>query len=639
MNFKGVNKIGVYTIGKTLGEGTTGKVKLATGPAGEQVAIKICSNLDSSTRATVEREINILKRLDHPHIVRLIDAIYPDSKSICLVMEVVPNGELFDYVVARGRVKEAQAKIFFRQVVSGIKYLHSKNMVHRDLKPENLLLDAACNIKIADFGFGNTIKRQGQLFSTFCGSPVYAAPEIVKCQKYIGPAVDIWSLGVILFVLVVGQLPWRLHPETNRIIDIDRLLAGEYAFPSSVRITPSLKDLISRMIVVEGAKRATIQEVAAHPWLSSSESTIQASSSLIASLSPLSIPTTTATTTTTSISPTPLTPPTPTILLTPTTMIPTTPTLTPTTPTMLNISSTTSTNTSTSTSSSLSTTPTTANLSLKSDSNSSTEAPEVVISDLITVDPSIKRHGLYLPNLHLPNEHGFLGVDASYREAVSAPTSPMFEHKHTSTLTTPMTPTTAIGSAPTSPNINPRRTTQSQPSSPLTSPKLANAKNPSPTLTTIAEDETLPPVAKAFQASLGVEVPRTTVKPAPKSPKRRASFGEMIKNLELPAIITSTKGKLRKIQGAFTADTTTTKSAQEIQDELIRVFTAEDISFKRNGWVFKCKKTHQGEVIQFEAEICEIARMNLNAVKFKRTKGDPFAYREKCLACIGALKL
>lgn len=198
--------------------------------------------------------------------------------------------------MARGRVKEKEARKFFRQIVSGVEYCHANMVVHRDLKPENLLLDIDGNVKIngisslplpvgcinsvLDFGFSNLIKP-GKLFSTFCGSPIYAPPEIILEKEYLGPGVDIWSMGVILYALVNGQLPWRLgkngkiigicifhHSVIELIIkDIDKLLAGQYECSASANLSKGVKDLMSRMIVADPKKRATLAEVRTHPWI------------------------------------------------------------------------------------------------------------------------------------------------------------------------------------------------------------------------------------------------------------------------------------------------------------------------------------------------------------------------------------
>eukprot|EP00026_Physarum_polycephalum_P003632 Phypoly_transcript_03645.p1 GENE.Phypoly_transcript_03645~~Phypoly_transcript_03645.p1 ORF type:complete len:738 (+),score=143.90 Phypoly_transcript_03645:152-2365(+) len=259
--------IGLYKLGRTLGEGTYGKVKLGTHMyTGQEVAVKIMRPHETNNRAEVEREISVLKLLKHPNIVQLFEVIEDENGRIFLVLELVAGGELFDYIVARGRVKEKEARKFFRQIISGVEYCHANLVVHRDLKPENLLLDVDGNVKINDFGFSNLISP-GKLFNTFCGSPIYAPPEIILEKEYVGPTVDIWSMGVILYALVNGQLPWRLG-KNGRIIDIDKLLAGQFENSASANLTKGVKDLMNRMIVADPKNRATLDEVRNHPWIS-----------------------------------------------------------------------------------------------------------------------------------------------------------------------------------------------------------------------------------------------------------------------------------------------------------------------------------------------------------------------------------
>eukprot|EP01111_Echinosteliopsis_oligospora_P000632 TRINITY_DN1070_c0_g1_i1.p1 TRINITY_DN1070_c0_g1~~TRINITY_DN1070_c0_g1_i1.p1 ORF type:complete len:749 (+),score=253.74 TRINITY_DN1070_c0_g1_i1:425-2671(+) len=262
-----VKTIGMYRLGRTLGQGSYGKVKLGTHLfTGVEVAIKIMKPHETNNRAEVDREIAVLKLLQHPNIVRLFEVIEDEPTGrIYLVLELVAGGELFDYIVARGRIKEKEARKFFRQMISGVEYCHANLVIHRDLKPENLLIDAEGNVKINDFGFSNLISP-GKLFSTFCGSPIYAPPEIILEKEYVGQAVDIWSMGVILYALVNGQLPWRLG-KNGRIVDIDRLLAGQYEHHPTLLLSKGAKDLMSRMIVPDPKLRATLAEVRNHPWL------------------------------------------------------------------------------------------------------------------------------------------------------------------------------------------------------------------------------------------------------------------------------------------------------------------------------------------------------------------------------------
>ncbi|XP_022872089.1 SNF1-related protein kinase catalytic subunit alpha KIN10-like isoform X6 [Olea europaea var. sylvestris] len=199
-----------YKFVRTLGIGAFGKVKLAVHTlTGLNVAIKILdresiNNLDADK---VRREINIMKRLSHPHIVRLFEVIDTQSK-VYVVMEHMDLGELYDYVTLRVRLDEDKARHFFQQIISGIEYCHRHKVVHRDLKPENLLMDAKHNVKIADFGLGN-ITLDGHFLKTFCGTLNYAAPELMCKKLYAGPEVDVWSCGIILYALLCGRLPFE----------------------------------------------------------------------------------------------------------------------------------------------------------------------------------------------------------------------------------------------------------------------------------------------------------------------------------------------------------------------------------------------------------------------------------------------
>ncbi|EFA80647.1 putative protein serine/threonine kinase [Heterostelium album PN500] len=259
-------RIGNYILGKTIGSGTSSKVKIGTNIiTGKKVAIKITKPKRVKERKEIEREISILKLLKHGNIIQLYDAIYDEERGrICLILELVSGGELFDYIVARGRLSEREARKFLRQILAGLIYCHSNNVCHRDLKLENLLVDDMGNIKISDFGYSN-ISRPGFLLSTFCGSPVYAPPEILLEKKYNGHEVDIWSVGVILYAMVTGQLPWSLT-DGVQVEGLDRLLKGEFKFPPNILLSSEVKDLINRMIVANPSDRAKLSEIKSHVW-------------------------------------------------------------------------------------------------------------------------------------------------------------------------------------------------------------------------------------------------------------------------------------------------------------------------------------------------------------------------------------
>ena len=261
--------IGKFRVGKTIGQGTFGKVKLGTHlETGEKVAIKILLKSKIVEVADVERvsrEILILKRVavsGHANVIRLVQVIdTPDA--IYLIMEYCPGGELFDYIVKHSRVKEQQACIFFRQIISGVDFLHKNHVVHRDLKPENLLMlrrPEGWQIKVVDFGLSNT-DEGNKLLKTACGSPCYAAPEMIAGKKYSGPLADMWSLGVVLFALVCGYLPFE---DDNTAKLYKKILRGEYKCPKF--ISPQVRDLIGRILETNPDKRYTIEHVRRHPW-------------------------------------------------------------------------------------------------------------------------------------------------------------------------------------------------------------------------------------------------------------------------------------------------------------------------------------------------------------------------------------
>lgn len=204
--------VGRYKLLRTLGRGNFAKVKLAEHvTTHKEVAVKVIDKtvLNEACLKKLHREVEVMKMLDHPNIIKLYEVIESERR-IYLVIEFAQNGELFEYLVKCGRFKEKDARLKFRQIISAVQYCHSKNVVHRDLKAENLLLDAQYNIKIADFGFSNFYAPHKKL-DTFCGSPPYAAPELFRGQKYAGPEVDVWSLGVILYTLVSASLPFDAH--------------------------------------------------------------------------------------------------------------------------------------------------------------------------------------------------------------------------------------------------------------------------------------------------------------------------------------------------------------------------------------------------------------------------------------------
>ncbi|ERF72583.1 hypothetical protein EPUS_02865 [Endocarpon pusillum Z07020] len=300
-------QFGEYMLGQTLGEGEFGKVKLGWKKDGSvQVAIKLIRRESVATNPSrlpkIYREISILRELSHPNIVRLHEMVETD-RHIGIILEYASGGELFDYILNHRYLKDPAARRLFAQLVSGIGYLHKKGIVHRDLKLENLLLDRNRNIIISDFGFANTFNpadelsdeivynlsnrefvkkyrldrqdergmRKGDLMQTSCGSPCYAAPELVVSDSlYTGRKVDVWSCGVILYAMLAGYLPFDddpANPEGDNINLLYKYITTTaLTFPEYV--TPHARDLLRRILVPDPRKRADLFEVARHSWLS-----------------------------------------------------------------------------------------------------------------------------------------------------------------------------------------------------------------------------------------------------------------------------------------------------------------------------------------------------------------------------------
>ncbi|VDK40021.1 unnamed protein product [Taenia asiatica] len=248
-------QIGKYKFIRTIGKGNFAKVKLACHViTGKEVAIKIIdkTQLSPSSRQKLFREVRVMKMLDHPNIVKLFEII-ANEKVLYLVMEYASGGEVFDFLVTHGKMAEREARAKFRQIVSAVQYCHQKKIVHRDLKAENLLLDAQMNVKIADFGFSNEFSSDKKL-DTFCGSPPYAAPELFEGRKYDGPEVDVWSLGVILYTLVSGALPF----DGQNLRELrERVLTGKYRVP--FYMSTDCEALLRKMLHLNPAKRHTLE--------------------------------------------------------------------------------------------------------------------------------------------------------------------------------------------------------------------------------------------------------------------------------------------------------------------------------------------------------------------------------------------
>eukprot|EP00163_Fabomonas_tropica_P004184 TRINITY_DN136_c0_g1_i6.p1 TRINITY_DN136_c0_g1~~TRINITY_DN136_c0_g1_i6.p1 ORF type:complete len:476 (+),score=52.50 TRINITY_DN136_c0_g1_i6:493-1920(+) len=266
---KASDRLGQYRFMETLGEGSYGTVKMVIDRrTNEKYAVKILDKtlMDDAARKRALREISTLARLSHPHIVDFHEAIETDSH-IYVIMEYVKNGELFDFIKENGPLPEELAAFFFYQIVEAIAYCHSRNYVHRDLKPENFLLDATWGIKVSDFGFCRHVSPDhARDIRTACGSATYAAPEIFRGQPY-DRSVDVWSLGVNLYVLVSGMNPWG---EKSYRRQKWRILNAEYAKLDG--ISPECSDIIARMIKADPESRPSLTQLLTHPWFKRAES-------------------------------------------------------------------------------------------------------------------------------------------------------------------------------------------------------------------------------------------------------------------------------------------------------------------------------------------------------------------------------
>ncbi|KAJ0392846.1 hypothetical protein P43SY_000585 [Pythium insidiosum] len=265
--------IGEYVLGETIGKGTFGKVKIGLHlVTGEKVAVKILEKRRIVEPADVERvarEIKILKRNRHVNVIQLYEVIDAPER-IFLIMEHADSGEMFEYIVARHRIREPEAVQLFQQIVDGLDYLHAHEVTHRDLKPENLLLQSSAAtptgllVKIVDFGLSNT-HDGGRLLRTACGSPCYAAPEMIQGKLYFGPLADVWSLGVVLFAMVCGYLPFE---DSNTNLLYKKILSADYRLPPFLSHT--VQDLIHRILETNPEKRFTIEMIRQHPWIAHS---------------------------------------------------------------------------------------------------------------------------------------------------------------------------------------------------------------------------------------------------------------------------------------------------------------------------------------------------------------------------------
>jgi len=250
-------RVGDYYLLEVVGQGSFGKVRRAIHHSTkQQVAIKILPRTGESAvdMQRALREIDILMKLSHPSIISLHQVIHHKDK-LFIVMDYVHGTDLMSYIQSNNGLSEKEAQRCFRQIVSALQYCHARGVIHRDVKPKNILVDMQGNLKLIDFGMSNWIE-EGKLRSTFCGTPAFASPEIILGIKYTGPQVDVWSTGVVLYLMVTGRYPFE---------NVAEVLASNYRNPDD-KISPECQELIRSMLVVEPEKRATLAQVTQHPW-------------------------------------------------------------------------------------------------------------------------------------------------------------------------------------------------------------------------------------------------------------------------------------------------------------------------------------------------------------------------------------
>ena len=256
-----------FILKEQLGEGTFGYVRLAINKqTGEKVAIKILDKkkiLEYEDKIRVEREIKILKSLRHPNIVHLY-SVLQTKDNLYIIMEYATGIELFEYIGSKKRIDEKTACHIYQQIISGLEYLHKNNIVHRDIKPENLIIDKKTkDLKIVDFGLSNIFNTEKtKMLSSSCGSPSYAAPEMLQGKNYNPQPVDIWSSGIVLYAMVCGFLPFE---DENNDLLYRKICIGKYIIPDF--ISNKCKDLLKKLLVTDPNKRITIKQIKNHPWI------------------------------------------------------------------------------------------------------------------------------------------------------------------------------------------------------------------------------------------------------------------------------------------------------------------------------------------------------------------------------------
>ncbi|XP_052724598.1 CBL-interacting serine/threonine-protein kinase 9 isoform X3 [Vigna angularis] len=257
-------RLGKYELGKTIGEGSFAKVKFAKNVEnGNHVAIKILDRshvLSHKMTEQLKKEISAMKIINHPNVVKIYEVMASKTK-IYIVLELINGGELFDKIAQSGRLKEDEARSYFHQLINAVDYCHSRGVYHRDLKPENLLLDSNGVLKISDFGLSTYAQKEDELLRTACGTPNYVAPEVLNDRGYVGSTSDIWSCGVILFVLMAGYLPFD---EPSQMALYKKICRAQFTCPSW--FSSEAKKLLKRILDPNPLTRIKIPEILEDEW-------------------------------------------------------------------------------------------------------------------------------------------------------------------------------------------------------------------------------------------------------------------------------------------------------------------------------------------------------------------------------------
>jgi serine/threonine protein kinase len=258
-------RIGKYTLGHTIGKGSFSLVKEGENiETHDRIAVKIIPRkhiISSAGLERFEREVRVMLKMHHPGVITVYDCM-ADRDFLYLIMELVTGDTLLSQTLIGGGMNEATARPIFKQLLATVAYIHDQGIAHRDLKLENILCNAKGQVKIVDFGFSRCARSPGELFRTSCGSPAYAAPEILEEKPYDGCMADMWSMGVILYALITGTLPWRAN---NQNVLYEQISRADYEIPATVSVLCS--DLIRKLLNVNPALRLTAKEAGNHPWL------------------------------------------------------------------------------------------------------------------------------------------------------------------------------------------------------------------------------------------------------------------------------------------------------------------------------------------------------------------------------------